>query len=243
MAKEYKERIYNHYVSIDSRINMSKVNISFLTKTFAAHNFYIKKHLPQDKQSIVLDIGCGAGGFVYYLQKHGYENARGIDVSQEQIAIGQQLGVKNLEKADLISYLDQHQQSFDVITMFDVIEHFDKEEVVAILEKVFTSLKSGGRLILRTVNGEGIFYGKIAYGDFTHETIFTAQSFEQVFGICGFRKYACYPVEPAVHGVKSFIRAILWKVIKTFLRLYLLIETGSPGTGIVTQNLIAVAEK
>jgi 2-polyprenyl-3-methyl-5-hydroxy-6-metoxy-1,4-benzoquinol methylase len=61
MAKEYKERIYNHYVSIDSRINMSKVNISFLTKTFAAHNFYIKKHLPQDKQSIVLDIGCGAG--------------------------------------------------------------------------------------------------------------------------------------------------------------------------------------
>jgi len=44
--------------------------------------------LPEDKKAKIIDLGCGNGGFVYWLQQIGYQNAEGIDISAEQIETG-----------------------------------------------------------------------------------------------------------------------------------------------------------
>ena len=46
------------------------------------------------------------------------------------------------------------------------------------------------------------------------------------------------------HGIKSAARWALWKVFRSFLRLYLAVETGDSGRdAIFSQNLICVAFK
>ena len=49
---------------------------------------------------------------------------------------------------------------------------------------------------------------------------------------------------PAVHGLKSLARRILWAGLRAFFRLVHMAETGEPGSGLIlTQNLLAVARK
>ena len=61
--------------------------------------------MPEDKKAKIIDLGCGNGGFVYWLQQIGYQNAEGIDISAEQIETGQKLGIKNIKQADIKEFL------------------------------------------------------------------------------------------------------------------------------------------
>lgn len=90
-------------------------------------------------------------------------------------------------------------------------------------------------------NGESPFAGRIRYGDFSHEQIFTRVSINQVLKSSGFSEVHCYEDEPVIHGVKSLIRWILWKMIRGVLRLYLVAETGAGGRRcIFSQNFLTV---
>jgi hypothetical protein len=59
----------------------------------------------------------------------------------------------------------------------------------------------------------------------------------------GFTSVAVYPVEPTVHGAKSAVRWILWRVIRLLLTGYLMAESGVTRGHVLSQNLIAVAER
>ena len=91
--------------------------------------------MPEDKKAEIIDLGCGNGGFVYWLQQIGYQNAEGIDISAEQIEAGQKLGIKNIRQADIKEFLiTQLPNNYDVIFMRDILEHFNKEEILDVLE-------------------------------------------------------------------------------------------------------------
>jgi hypothetical protein len=54
----------------------------------------------------------------------------------------------------------------------------------------------------------------------------------------------CFEDTPVVHGVKSAIRALLWRLIRWFWLAYIAIETGGTDRrAIFTQNFLAVAVK
>ena len=190
----------------------------------------------------MIDLGCGTGGFVYWLQHIGYQNAAGIDISAEQIAAASQLGIKDIHQADLKEFLRDKRNFYDVIFMNSVLEHFTKTEILDVLDSVYQSLKTGGVFVALTPNAESPFSGRFRYGDFTHEISFAEGSIRQVLGVSDFKHIQVFPTRPVIHGFKSLLRALLWRGIEFILQLYLLIETGSP-KGIFTQNLIAVAEK
>ena len=98
-------------------------------------------------------------------------------------------------------------------------------------------------MILSLPNMASPFGTKIGFGDFTHETGFTPGSISQVLRAAGFEVVGVFPKEPVPHGLKSAVRWVLWKVIKQFIKFYLLVETGSAGHGVYTQVMYAVAEK
>jgi predicted TPR repeat methyltransferase len=237
---EYKKTIYDSYVSTHNK-NLHGENSLASVSPAAIHHYY-GRHMPEDKSARILEIGCGDGYFVYHLQKQGYENTYGIDVSPEQIEKGRAMSINNLECADFVAFLRHNQEPFDMIVAKDVIEHFTKQEAFDILLLINRNLKNGGRFLMQVPNGQGLFYASIFYGDYTHEMAYTESSISQVMLNTGFSSVQCYPTGPVPHGLKSWVRSMLWKFLVLNLKFWKMVETGSP-SGTFTQNIIAVAKK
>lgn len=65
--------------------------------------------------------------------------------------------------------LEDVQESFDVVFLFEVIEHLDLEEGVQLIKKIHDLLNEGGRLILTTPN---VFNPSRFWRDATHKVAY-----------------------------------------------------------------------
>lgn len=238
--KHYKDIIYENYVNNHTQLLYGQETLAHIEGQFPVWRYYFGQLLPPGKEAAVLDIGCGTGSFVYFLQNMGYTRAQGIDLSKGQIEAGYALGIENIQCADLHTFLADKKETYDCIVARDVLEHFTRQEIFEILFAVRAALRPGGCLILQSPNGEGIFYTSIFYGDFTHEMAFTQSSLQQICLNTGFSGVECLPAGPVPKGLISTVRWLFWQLIVLKNRFYKMVETGS-SRGIFTQNLIAKA--
>lgn len=105
------------------------------------------------KSGKLLDVGCGTGRFISYFQKttKGQWEVLGIDPDKVSANFGKEkYRVKIL--SGKFEEFDLTNEKFDVITMWDVIEHVEKPELL--LKKAFSILQDDGVLIIRTPNFE-----------------------------------------------------------------------------------------
>lgn len=86
----------------------------------------------------ILDVGCGTGANIEMLSQFG--EAEGVDVSDDALAFCRRKGLK-VQKglAETLPYADE---SFELTTALDVIEHLDDD--VAGLKEMYRVTKSGG---------------------------------------------------------------------------------------------------
>lgn len=199
--------------------------------------------LPVHKEASILDIGCGYGEFLYFLQREGYSNTQGIDLISEQVEAGSALGVSNIQCKDCREFLVETAQCFDFISAIDVLEHVPKEQVLELLELVKTVLRPGATFLCQVPN-LAAFYTPLFYMDFTHETPFTAVSLKQVLQIAGFANINVEAMGPVIHGAKSAARSLLWKGITAGMRFIQTVEGGprDPLDSIYTAAIYATAE-
>ncbi len=61
--------------------------------------------------------------------------------------------------------------------------------------------------------------------------------------VAGFSRLHVSEDVPAVHGIISGFRYVLWKIFRTGFRLVYLAETGDRQDPVLSQNLLAVVEK
>lgn len=235
----FKERFYRSYTSTHVNHRKGEAALDRFRSEFPVWEKHFGHLLPSDREAHILDGGCGRGGMVYWLKQRGFENVEGIDFSVEQVETARRLGIPNVQQADLTSYLHSRRAYYDALILRDVVEHFTREQIIEMLELCRESLRPGGRVIVQVPNAESPFFGRIRYGDFTHELAFTSSSIAQLFNVLGFENPRVYSTEPAITGVRSLGRAALWGAVKTFYRLLLFAELGS-GNRIFTQGLIAV---
>lgn len=241
---EYRDRIYDHYVHARN-VPLVQAGADGLGSRRPYLAAMIRRHFPSDRTASILDLGCGHGSAMYFARRAGYGNIRGVDRSPEQVAEAAKLGIENVSQGDLIDTIrDTATESLDVVLAFDVIEHFRREELLALVDGIRRILRSGGRLIVHTPNAESPFFGRIRYGDLTHEQAFTRTSIGQLLLSSGFRSISCYEDEPIVHGVKSATRWAVWKMMRGMMRIYLAAETGSLDRSVIlSQNFLIVATK
>jgi 2-polyprenyl-3-methyl-5-hydroxy-6-metoxy-1,4-benzoquinol methylase len=206
-------------------------------------SFPVLARVPTDRHSRVLDVGCGSGELIAQLRRMGYAEVAGIDRSAEQVALAHRLGRPEVVHGDVHAYLAANKGRYDVITATDVLEHFDRDEVLELLDAIFGALPPGGRLIAQVPNATSPFFGNYAFGDFTHRSVFTARSVNQICRAVGFAEVTVYPVAPFAHGLVSWLRSIIWTVIAGALKLALASETGQLRGHLVTQNLFFAAVK
>lgn len=236
------DKFYSQYVSSHASFLYGEPSIAFFRRQFGVWESYFGRFLPLDKNAFILDVGCGNGGFLFWLKEKHFLRAAGVEISKEQVDVATGLGIQNIFQADFREFLKDKKDAYDVVFARDVLEHFPSGEVDRIIELVAYTLRRGGQLIIQTVNAENLLWGRLRHGDFTHQTAFTATSIKQLLAANGFDAIGVYPQRPVVQGVKSLIRFLLWKFFEVLLKFYLLAETGS-SRGIFTQNIIVVARK
>ena len=239
----YRERLYRHYQATHRGTNLLEVR----ERLRAARPYFkrLLKLFPEDKDTCVLDLGCGYGNWLYWLKQAGYHNLEGVDCSPEQVEAAHSIGLDFVIRGDIKGHLaDRKPASCDVILAFDVLEHFGKEEALEFADQVFRVLTPGGLLILHLPNGAGFLAGSIAYGDFTHELIVTKHSLGQLLRCAGFSQVRAYEDAPLVHGPLSTVRLLVWKVARIVLRTIHAAQTGDNDPELIlTQNFLTIARK
>jgi cyclopropane fatty-acyl-phospholipid synthase-like methyltransferase len=238
---DYRSKFYQRYVSSHLRSN-PPTSLESLKPRESYMVSLIRNHFPPDRDARIIDLGCGHGTLVHFARRVGYRNVTGVDTSPEQVRAAKELGIEGVFEGTVSDVLSVSEDaSYDAIVAFDLIEHMNKLELLDFACEVRRVLRPTGRFIIHTPNAGSPFFGRIRYGDYTHEQAFTASSMGQLLLTCGFAKLDCYDDAPVPHGLKSAARLLLWKALRAAMTLYVGIETGSMKENIFTQNFLAVA--
>ena len=240
---DYRARLYDTYV--EARESIDPGTLDGMRSRLPYLQRVVRDHFPPRKDARVLDLGCGHGTLLHVARSHGYGHIEGIDVSAGQVALAKRLGIDGVREGDVMDELAvMPAGSWDVIVTFDVIEHLRRDELFALADEVHRVLAEDGRWIIHTPNGESPLFGRIRYGDLTHEQAFTRQSVQQFLRPAGFRHIDSFEDTPVVHGARSALRSMVWRGIRGLLRIYLAAETGhTGGDAIFSQNFLVVARK
>ena len=236
---EYRKRIYTEYATRfqDEKEVFDQAGSSRWGK---AYDYYLHDWLPKDKGASVVDLACGGGKLLHFLKGRGYHRLQGIDISPEQVRLARQV-IPQVKESDILDFLVEHRDHFDVILGLDIIEHFHKDEALRFLDGCCSALKPGGRLILQTPNADSPFYGAIRYGDFTHEICFTPNSITRLMQLCGFRDIEVREEGPIPWGYSamSTARFAVWQGFRLGLKLWNAVETGNSGNGVFSRIFLA----
>jgi len=145
-------------------------------------DFYaqLKKYLPSDKDSRILDLGCSKGQFVNYLNELGYTNVLGLDSDKLKVDFCFARSVENVMYVDVFEFLRNDTKTYDLFILSHFLEHLDREEIEEIFKLMSSKLKNGGSILIITPNMasfNGLYY---RYMDYTHKIGFTATSLQHV---------------------------------------------------------------
>jgi len=199
--------------------------------------------IPSRNDVKILDIGCGTGHFLYYLEKKGYKNFWGIDISIQQINFCRRNVSKRAEQADAFEFLQNKKNTYDVVVANDLLEHIPKEKMLKFLKLVKEALKKDGIFLLKTPNMGNPFSIFSRYRDFTHEVGFTDKSLYQVLFLAGFRKIRVFPYKRYInHPLKRFIVSRMDRLVCFFITKLLQLQS-YVAPRILTPLLFGVAKK
>jgi SAM-dependent methyltransferase len=241
---DYREQYYGKYFSTQVQPRGGLLSQQDQFNWIKGTLQRIQKWLPEDRHAPILDVGCGTGMLLSLYTQLGYKDLTGIDISPEQVALSKILCPEAaIVQDDVKEFLANKVEQYFLISAFDIIEHFRKDEIMPILALLFRALQPGGRLILQMPNAESPWFGSVAYGDFTHEWFFTPTGLEAVLCMTGFDQFQVCEITPYIHGAKSFLRFWLWRLIHTCLTYWNVVETGGAGSGIYSRVFIASVRK
>lgn len=138
------------------------------------------------KRPKILDVGCGTGLFINLCRQQGIK-ATGIDFSEAGIKLAKDIGSHCFHQDFLKDIADS---CFDIVTMFDTIEHL--VDPGAFLKKSHSVLRKKGLLVLTTPRNDSLackIFGKKwhLYIPPRHLHIFSSQSIRLLLERQGFK--------------------------------------------------------
>lgn len=103
----------------------------------------------------LLDVGCGGGGFLYVARQAGFDVA-GIDFNEVRLKlIKKDLGIEKVFHGSIQDYAKTKPGKFDVVTMFQVLEHLD--DPASWLAAIKELLAPGGKVFIGVPNRNRTF--------------------------------------------------------------------------------------
>ncbi|MCE5304069.1 MAG: methyltransferase domain-containing protein [Planctomycetaceae bacterium] len=111
--------------------------------------------LPKMSGQSILDIGCFAGTFLSLLPQKTFKTQLGVDILEKQIDYANErfgTSYRSFRYIPSVSELGQIHQTFDCITLIEVIEHLTEAEICELFRQIDKRLNTGGTLVLSTPN-------------------------------------------------------------------------------------------
>jgi SAM-dependent methyltransferase len=139
--------------ALSARLYRLSRNFMLRKKRFIVNNFTALN------KGFLLDIGSGSGHFINEMNRAGW-NASGVEINEKarELSISE-MGVKVISPTEISSL---NSESFDCITMWHVLEHF--QEPFEYASEVFRLLKPGGSLIVALPNSNS--FDALHYGEY-----------------------------------------------------------------------------
>jgi len=196
----------------------------YLPARLAFYRRILPKLEPFRQTGQLLEIGSSYGHFLDCASAAGWE-AQGVEISDYACQVARSRGCR-VRQADLLD-VRLSPESFDVIAMWDVIEHFSRP--TEILRHCIELLRPGGGLILRTPDaralcpGGGLFragYRHLGYPANTPEHVFhfTSQDLSALLSKLGYMRAEihteCFWQEFVISGKNALIRAARWAILR-----------------------------
>jgi 2-polyprenyl-3-methyl-5-hydroxy-6-metoxy-1,4-benzoquinol methylase len=186
----------------------------------------------------MLDIGCGVGYLLYFLQQEGFKDITGIDANEKLTQITAEKTKAKCIAGDGLKYLQNSTEIYDCMFLWNVIEHIPSDRIVDSLKILSSHLSKDGFVVIRTPNMTNVLGQAHLNTDFTHCTGFTEHSLEQVAQIAGFSTVEMLD-QFKIQSFKGKIKAILnWCVHKWLLWL-----RGGAKSKVFYRNIYAVLRK
>jgi SAM-dependent methyltransferase len=242
---QFRQRAYGSYVTgFKEMVTTSHAGGS---ASAARYRGYLRRRLGpwlQDvpRKAAIADLGCGDGMLLRVFQELDFADLHGVEGSAEMWALCRQ-HFAGVEQGDLRDYLRRNIGAFDVIALFDVLEHFTREEAAELLDEICAALRPAGRLLLQLPNGDSPFAGGVFAADLTHETLYTRGSLGHLLAMGGFELAAVdeHSAEPI--DLRSTLRWAGWKIMRRMIGLCHRIETGGGSSGCYTRVMRVMAKK
>ncbi|MDF1527110.1 MAG: class I SAM-dependent methyltransferase [bacterium] len=221
----YQESYYNSWGGSELEATVSKQKMAHFER-------HLNRTRRQALSGSILDVGCAKGHFVDLAITHGYD-AYGVEISSYSGTIaGDKVG-KDRIHIGTIEAAAFEGKKFDVITMFDLLEHVpDLHET---LTTVFSLLKTGGLVYVVTPDAGSLSHLAMGkhWGHYKREHLyyFNRSSLEQLlrkheftYVESGsspktlsleylFQQFETYPV-PILTQVAKFFRQLLPSRVK-----------------------------
>lgn len=145
----------------------------------------LQQHFGPRRDMQILDLGCGTGGLLDFLRRHGYTNLRGIDGSADAVNFCRErnltvtwMDLKELNRLEPLEY-------YDAIVCNDVFSYFTDADLLPLIEQIARRLKPTGILISNN-NAFDVFRGQhdLAVGTIRR---FVRADFDRLLSPKGFR--------------------------------------------------------
>ncbi|MFC1812275.1 class I SAM-dependent methyltransferase [Thermodesulfobacteriota bacterium] len=227
----------NYYSTTRSRSHKRDVN--WYRHSSFQKMLRIRQWLPQNRDTRILDLGCGCGELLFGLEQKGYHQLTGIDCCQAEVDEAKQFVNSHLICGDAVDYLKTTEDRFDIIIAYNFLEHFSKDSLLVILRNIRKILNPGGSLIAMVPNAVSIMGSTTRYWDITHEMTFTTNNWHQLAALVGFDPLPEFrECGPVAHGPASFVRYLLWRLFRLAIKTYLLCEVATDRGNIYTQDMM-----
>ncbi|ULC60582.1 class I SAM-dependent methyltransferase [Flaviramulus sp. BrNp1-15] len=209
---KYSSYVINEY---DMLLKNKKIKIGYHRSNI------LRKHILKTKCKSVLEIGSGIGLMGAYIRsKNKGIKYLGIEIDKEAYEKSRKLNLNTVNSDFKI--MDKIDESFDVILLWEVIEHL--QDLKRFIELAYNKLNKNGKIILSTPN-----YNKIynypdrevdnLYQDTPpiHLNFFTKQSIKNIFELNNFNhcqvkiKKLPYLQYKSLSFYKNIIKAIFNK--------------------------------
>jgi 2-polyprenyl-3-methyl-5-hydroxy-6-metoxy-1,4-benzoquinol methylase len=155
---------------------------------------YLQSGKVIEKQPRVLDVGCGFGMVINFMEKYGL-NAEGLEQSADAVDYAQKkLGLK-VHPGSIFRH-DLPANRYDVVFSTAVMEHFTNP--LAALEQMRMLLKPDGLLFVNTPDFKGMVLreGIDRWFKFVHTFYYTNTTLSSLIQLAGFEIIKTWPMPP-----------------------------------------------
>ena len=197
------------------------------------------------RNEALLEIGCGNGFFLEEARRRDYGVVRGVEPSADAVAQAPP-GLREAIVVDVMRPGLFDGQSFDVICLFQVLDHLP--DPAAVLEECFRLLKPGGLVLCLNHDAEALsarlLGARSPIIDVEHTYLFSERTISRLLETLGFRVLACGPARNT-YSLRYLSRLLpLPRVAKTpLLGVLDATRAGKVRLSVRLGNLYAIAQR